>query len=225
MKKIFLAIVFTVYFISFSFGAKLTLSPSEWYLSENCIESFKVLLNMEPWDKAITLDLVVRSNMEFVKFENWNLFKYDTPPYLEWDMNSIMLFNDRWWEITEWWFVWTLYYKTTWVSDPYLEYYFVWEWETIDTNVNIDWKDILKSVKSWKYEILKDKECLDPAWAIINVWNMSYDQQMDEFVKIYKKDHSWKIINFLVEYCWYICCCILLILIIVLVAHKIQKKW
>lgn len=226
MKKIIIAILFLFFIGSFSLGARLSISPEEWNLANNCIEEFKVILDMDPNDEAITMDLIVKSNMEFVKFENESLFNYATPANVKWDITSIMLFNDRWWEISKWGVVWTLFYKTMWVNDPYIEYYFLWEWETTDTNANIDGRDILKSVKSWIYAISLDKVCENPAVEIINLWDNSYESQMDEFIENYEKDHVFeKILWYLIIYKWYICWFILLVVIALLVSHKIQKKW
>lgn len=224
MKKILLWVLVLWFLFSFSYGAVLSLSPAKWNIPENCVQAFNVNLNMTEWDEAITADLVVSSNMEFDRFENGDRFKYAAPERVEWDTVTILLFNDMWWEIREWGLVGTLYYKTRDVSDPYINFVFYDKWETIDTNINIAWMDILDHVVSWQYTLSSDIVCENP---IVENYDFSEEDKMDKFIQQFESDHkNEKFIFFWNTYKWYILWIAwLLIIIIVLVSYKAQKKW
>ena len=224
MKKILLWTLLLWFLFSFSYGAVLSLSPSEWKLPENCIAAFRVGLSMDEWDEAITADLVVSSNMEFDRFENADMFKYATPARINWDNVSILLFNEQWWEITEWWIVGTLYYRTSGVSDPYVSFVFNHKWDTTDTNINIEGRDILDHVVSWQYMVSSDIICDDP---IVERITISGEDEMEKFIAQFQEDHKWeRAYLFLQKNKWYILWIAwLLIIIIVLASFKAQKKW
>jgi len=224
MKKIFLWALWLWFLFSFSYGAVLSLSPSEWKIPENCIQAFNVDLYMENWEETLAMDLIVKSNMEFVNFEKWSVFKYSVPSRTEGDTTYLVLFNGKGLEISEWGVVWKLYYNTTNVDDPYIEFVFNEVWDTRDTNVAIGGRDILTEVIPGKYTISQDIECENPVTVAVNLWE-TYD--MDDFIKDYKADHRMEnILFFLKRNKWYVLWIAwLLIMIIVLVSYKAQKKW
>lgn len=223
MKKIVLWVLWLWFLFSFSCGAVLSLSPSKWNIPENCIESFNVNLNMDDGDEALAMDLIVKSNMEFINFEKWELFKYSVPSRVDWDTMYFALLNGKWLEISQWGVVWTLYYNTTNVNDPYIEFVFDGVWNTRDTNVAIEWRDILKDVISGRYTISEDMHCENPVEITIVSWE-TYD--MDDFIKDYKADHRiGNALLFLNSNKWYILWIVWLLIVLVLVSYKVQKKW
>lgn len=224
MKKIVLWILWLWFLFSFSYGAVLSLSPSKWKIPENCVQAFDVSLSMVEWDRAITADLVVSSNMEFDRFENGGMFKYVTPERIKWDDVHILLFNEPGWEITEWWLVGKLYYKTVGVTDPYVDFVFRGKWDTTDTNINIAGGDILDHVIWWQYVLSSDILCNEP---IVEKIKLSSEDEMDKFIQQFEADHKWEhVLFFLHKNKWYILWIAwLLIIIIVLVSYKAQKKW
>lgn len=223
MKKILLWTLLLWFLFSFSYGAVLSLSPSEWKLAENCVQEFNVILRMNEWEKALAMDLLVKSNMEFIDFENGSLFKYAVPPREYEDAMYFWLFNWRGLETTEWWLVWKLFYSTANVEEPYIEFVFDWLWETTDTNLSIWWKDILEDTLPGRYTISADMDCDTPVVIKMN----SSDDDMEAFIENYQKDHkSEKFLIFWNTNRWYILWIMwLLIIIIVLVSYKAQKKW
>ena len=224
MKKIVLWLLWLWFLFSFWYGAVLSLSPLKWKIPENCVQAFKVNLSMAEWDKAITADLVVSSNMVFDRFENGDRFEYVAPENIDWDTVSLLLFNDKWWEFTWWWLVGTLYYRTNGISDPYVNFVFNNKWDTRDTNINIAGRDILDHVVSWQYVVSSDIVCDEP---IIEKMAISSEEKMDKFIAQYESDHRWENISFFLnKNRWYIFWIAwLLIIIIVLVSYKAQKKW
>lgn len=224
MKKIILWTLLLWFLFSFSYGAVLSLSPSKWKISENCVEAFSIDLSMSEWDEAIAADLIMSSNMEFDRFENGNMFKYTVPAHIKWDNVSIFLFNEPWWEITEWWWVWTLYYKTSGVTDPYVNFVFHDKWNTTDTNINIAGRDILDYVIWWQYVLSSDIVCNEP---IVEKVKLSSEDEMENFIAQFESDHKMEHVSlFLQKNKWYILWIAwLLIIIIVLVSYKAQKKW
>lgn len=223
MKKIVLWVSLLWFLFSFWHGAILSLSPSEWNIPENCTQAFKVNLRMEWWDQALTADLALSSNMEFDRFENGDVFKNATPEYIQWDVVKIMLFNEPWWEFTEWGNVGTVYYKTRNVSDPYVDFVFNSKWDTRDANINIDGRDILSSVIWWIYTISSDMVCENP---IVENYNLSDEDDMDIFLKQFEANHRWERFSFFLnKNKRYILWIAWLLIIVVLVSYKAQKKW
>lgn len=221
MKKIVLWALWLWFLFSFSYGAVLSLSPSEWAIPQNCLQSFDIHLRMDEWDEVIASDLIMMSNMKFVKFENANMFKYYVPDEWTWNTRYLLLFNEPWWEITQWWLVWTLYYDTMQVQDPYIEFLFLWEWDTTDTNLSIHWRDVLKAANPGKYTISQDLICENPVILPNDTYNF------DEFMQNFESDHkSERFLHFLQTNKRYVLWIVwLLIIIIVLVSYKAQKKW
>lgn len=221
MKKSILFIWLLWFFFSFSYGAVLSLSPSEWDIPENCIQSFMINLSLYDWEEAFATDLILDSNMEFVYFEKWDLFKYALPPKTWWNNTYLALLNSYDSPIYYGGIVWTVYYNTTNVEDPYINFVFDWEWETRDTNVSVEWRDILNGVRSGKYTISENMNCENiPAFS----WEV---HDIDDFIKDYESDHrSERFLFFLTRNRRYILWVAwLLIIILLLVSYKIQKKW
>ena len=228
MKKTILGLFPLMCCMSFVFGAQLTLSPEEWNLSENCIEDFSIYLNMAPRDRAITADIVLESNMEFVSFEKSDLFEYATPAYIDdWNIVRLVLFNSYDSILTEWWKIWTLYYNTTNVQwDPYIKYVFYNEWNTRDTNINIDGADILTNVMWWSFVLSPNKTCeILPSDFLPSAWENMED--MESFISDFESDHrSEKYVIFLHKYWRYLLWSFLfLVIVIILVLHRFTKKW
>ena len=220
-KKSVVRILGLFLFISYSYGAVFSISPEEWKVAPNCMQEVKVVLNMDEWDEAITADLVLSSNMEFVEFKNGDVFKYSVPPTVDGNLVKLMLFNEPWWEVTKWWVVWMLYYKTKDVSNPYVDIQFLWVWETVDTNLNIKGRDILTRVRSGKYVLSDDVECENP---VVEILKDSDD--MEKFIQDFQADHRWEnLLLFLKKNKRYILWILLLVALILLVSHKSQKKW
>lgn len=163
MKKIKLLIVwiFTcMLWWSYSFWAYLSLSPYEWEVGMWCIEAFTVWLDMEEWESSFAMQLDMDSNMEFVNFENWDIFEYSLPPVLDqsWIVR-ISLIDSSEWKTSKWGPVWTFYYKVIVDDVSYINFYFTEKKSTIHTTLFSDGHNLIDWVKWWKYTISYDKSC------------------------------------------------------------------
>lgn len=229
MKKFILFIVWLLSLGCFSFWADLSIFPSEWSLWKNCVEKFDISLNMWPDDKAIAMDLVMESNMEYIDFEKSDMFLYAVPPHFDWNKVMIALFNDFNGEFSGWWLIWTFSYKIVSNDDPYLKFYFNGVWETDDVNVVLDWKDILSSVINWSYTISADKVCEDVVLYSPVISNSG--QNIDEFIEWFTSDHKAEnrrlFFNkyWIYMYCWIAVFGVFLIILIVLISRRWVKKW
>lgn len=220
MKKIKLIawILSLVWILSFSYWAHLRITPSDKVLWYDCVQKFDVILEMNEWEKAITMDLYLDSNMEFVNFENWNLFEYFTPPYdSKWYIKTL-LFNTPWWEIVKWWRVASVYYKVK-AEQPYLTFKFLWAWEPWWTNLNIWWINILSTIAWWKYEIGEDIDCGEYKWWYIDLWD--HDAALTKFINKFNDDRG--ILSLLNPVTLAIC--VWVVIIILLVCYLLIKKW
>jgi hypothetical protein len=178
---------------------------------------------MAPGDEMTTVDIVLESNMKFVKFENSDIFGYSVPPREEWNIVKLLLFSSNGEKISEWWKVWTLYYDTSNVEwEPYIKYVFYGVWETIDTNVNIAWADILTNVRWWTFTLSDAKNCeILPLSINSSTWDL--DSFIDEFNSDHQMERFYLFIN---KYGRYILWSFLILVIVaVLTIHRITKKW
>lgn len=185
MKKIILIFCFLIFF-SVSFSAELILSPSQWYVWKDCVEEFSIVLSLLPGEETIASDIIFESNMDFVSFENGDVFKYSAPVKKKWNQIKLLLFSDRWNEIDEWWLVWKIYYKVNSDESPYLNFVFYEKWDTTDTNISIEWMDILVSARWGNYSLDKIKSCNHST----EVLTLKKEETLDDFVNKFESDHK-----------------------------------
>lgn len=204
--------------LSFSYWAELKILPNVWSLWKDCIEKFDIYLEMWLWEQALASDLMLESNMEFVNFENAWLFWYYIPPRQLWVVNHLTLVNLGWKNITWWWLLWHVYYKVVSDEKPYIKFYFYGNWKTDDTNVSIDWRDILTRVYWWNYVVDWSLKCNEFTWDIYSESDF-YDSVNVVVTELNKLDNnSHKIYSF---------CCIwwFIIIIVVVLLFVYLRKW
>lgn len=194
MKKLFLFVPILLLFWS-SFSANLSIGPSEWTLWINCLEEFNITLDMFWNEKIIASDVILESNMEFVEFVNWDVFEYAAPAKQKWSLVKLLLFATKGNEITEWWNVWKIYFNVvSWVDNPYINFVFDGVGITTDTNLSIEWTDILQSVRWGEYTLDLNKECLHDASLNLSGENLA------QFLDRFESDHKFeKFIKFIVN--------------------------
>ena len=125
MKKLILFISFALLLAWFSFAANISIMPSEGSVGLDCIEEFNISVDLWLGEKAIWADVLIDSNMEFVKFVKWDLFNYSAPVKVRWNRIKLFLFSNVENEITEWGNLWKLYFKVVWdIKKPYIHFVF-----------------------------------------------------------------------------------------------------
>lgn len=163
--KLIVWILGLILMLSFSYWAELRITPGLWVLWKDCVESFYIYLDLQDWEEAFSADLQLKSNMEFVNFENWELFDYYIPPVSTWWEINIIMLNSIWHNVASSWIVWTIYYKPIIDENPYVDFQFNWVGMLSDTNIAIDSMDILKKVYWWKYYLDLSISCEEFTWT------------------------------------------------------------
>jgi hypothetical protein len=226
MKKIILwSALFILSLWFFTYAGNISISPSEWNFWKWCIFGVDVNINTEnAWLAAF--DLVLESSMNFYDFVPTGMFPYYLPPKVDWNLVHIVGFstnpNNR---INSNWSAWKIYFKSNpGDSDWSIRIYFVWTWDTRDSNLSMPgWVDTLTSVKDWYFTFTSDGECLDAhniVWWIISYQSWFW---LDPAVvnKINSDFKSSKMFVFL-ERMWVIWISIIILLLILRYLHK---KW
>lgn len=186
IKNTTLLLVF-VFLLSWSiFGASLYIAPSAGSFWSGCVQEFSVWAMIWNSEVAIWADLFIDSNMEFVRYVNWNLFKYSPPPKQIDGLVKIALFWDVNGAISAWWELGKIYFKVwSWENKKYINFIFNWVGETADTNLVINWEDILSFVTPWEYSIDDTKECMNIDNEIL-FWE---EESLDDFMQKFNDDH------------------------------------
>jgi len=171
----------------FIFSANLFISPAWWAVWSDCIEEFNIVLDVSWWEKIIASDIIIDSNMEFVSFTNWDVFEYSAPVKHKKNLSKLLLFSSKWNEVIKWWNIWKIYFKVpSNISSPYINFVFDGVGKTTDTNLSIDWVDILSSVRNWKYKVDINKEC-SHALDDDSLWNK---ENLNEFIDRFESDNK-----------------------------------
>lgn len=209
---------------SYSFWAYLNITPDWWSIEKNCVKEFNVWLEMEQWESALALQILMDSNMTFVWFDNWNIFEYVMPPENNLNIQQISLFNAPWNYVKKWWLVWKLYYKAESNEDPYLNFYFNGSWDTTETSLFIAWSDILDGVKWWKYTLSSEDLCND---TIEIEKNFDYNTTVEDVIGQFHEDQLNLVLqqnkNKIFLYWCIVLCAILIVGCILLYSRKMKK--
>lgn len=204
--------------IWFSYWAELRILPEFRSVWKNCIEKFDIYLALNDWEEALASDIILDSNMEFINFENAWIFQSYIPPRSLWSINHFVLLNVWWVNITWWWILWTVYYKVT-VEEPYIQFYFKWKGVTSDTNISLEWRDILDNVLWWKYFVDQWMSCEEYTWGYYDEqdFQLAIDNVVDE-INVLDWKHSG------LYYVVWISCWVFLIILIILLC-MLRKRW
>lgn len=224
MKKLifsFLSVLSLIFVYSFTLGASLSISPGGWTLGSNCIESFDITLDMFANEQIVASDIVIDSNMLFVDFINWDVFEYSAPAKQKRWLIKLLLFSSQWNKIVDWGKVWKLYMSVpSNVTEPYIDFVFNSVGDTTDTNLSIDWADILSSVRWWNYTIDSNKVCVYNADEIV-WWEV---ESLDMFLDKFESDHKWERVKILIGDNLIVVGVIVIILVIIIVFFFRKKK-
>jgi len=165
MKKfLILSISIFVLLISFSNAAELLLAPSNWKYAPWCIIWIDIIMDPD-WAQISATDIIIESSMDFIKFEENDLFPYFLPPKITENIVHIVWFT-AWPQqrIKEKWKIWKIFFKTKNISeiDWSIKFYIQKKWDTTDSNLSIWWwVDVLEDVRNWFYTFNWD-ECSYP---------------------------------------------------------------
>lgn len=224
--KLIVWILGLIWIISFSYWAELRITPGLWVVWKNCVNNFSVYLILDEWEKAFSSDLQLKSNMEFVNFENWDLFDYYIPPVnTGWTINIIML-NSVGHNVMTSWLVWKIYYKSIVDEDPYINFQFDWIGMLADTNVAIDWMDILKNTLWWNYYLDFSVSCEEFTWNYYDPITRSdiIDEIINDIKLTDDEKIQWNNDNQIFSY-KIILLSSFVLLIIILLFYMLVKKW
>lgn len=254
MKKFLCLIVSIIWMWIWFVGAQsISLEPQwNWVFWYDCVVPIDVYIDTK-WQDVAAVDLVMESSMDYVDFVKSDFVPYFFKPIVkENGLIHVVWFTVEQSETIKWfWKMWTIYLlPQKWDTNWILRLYFLWEWETSDTNLSIEWWiDILKSV--WEANVIFSKdlpscnikksvddldwnnENLDEQivwWVDIQItwWfaNLTYDEVLENTIKeIDKKYWSTSFLQILRDNIIWIFVIFILLIIILLLLKKRQNKW
>ena len=246
MKKFVYSIVSIIWvWIWFVWAQSISFQPEwDWVFWYGCTVPIDVYVNTM-WQEIAAMDLVIDSSMDYVDFVPSDYIPYFLKPIV----NDKWLIHIAWFtldssERLHWeWMVGTLYFKPKiWDIDGIVKLYFLWEWNTNDTNLSIAWgvdvlKDIWQAVVSFSdalpscitENINNTSDSLDNVESDLEiVWwfsNLTYDEVLENTIKtidekywndLSKKDYK----CFLMI--WF---CIVILIIFILLLKRKNNKW
>ena len=211
-----------------------------WY---DCTVPIDVYISTN-WQEISAIDLVLESSMNYVDFVPSDFVPYYLKPIVkENGLIHVVWFTVDPSERINWdWKMWTIYLKPKqWDIDGVVRLYFLWEWETSDTNLSIAWwVDVLKDVWQISVKFSKDlPSCVIGSESVasdgysqvekIDWWfaDLTYDEVLENTIKSIDKKHwstsaFWQILRHSIV--WIILILILLIIILLLL-RKEKSKW
>jgi len=211
-----------------------------WY---NCTVPIDVYINTNSQEIS-AIDLVMESSMDYVDFVPSDFVPYFLKPIVkENGLIHVVWFTVDPSERVKWeWKMWTVYFsQRQWDIDWIVRLYFLWEWETSDTNLSIAWwVDVLKDV--WQVSVTFSKDlpsCVDEvnndtSSEIVQVedkidwWfaGLTYDEVLENTMKTIDKKYWVKSFGQVLchNILWIILVLILLIIILLLL-KKEKNKW
>lgn len=212
-----------VWILSFAYWAELRIAPGVWSLWKDCIQVFDIYLDMEEWEEALALDVILDSNMEFINFENAWLFSSYIPPRTLWKQNHFVLMDAWFNNVTWWWLLWKVYYKVIWDIDPYINFVFNWQWERTDSNVAINGIDILGAVNGWNYIIDDSISCVEFTWKVYHESDFQniMDDVMDQVREHIQLDENE---NRFISNKWYLIWWFIILLVLLCMLLKRWRK-
>ena len=182
MKQITSIMLFILCFVATSLWANISVSPESGHFGKNCIIEFDIIVDTNS-EQILWTDMYVESSMEYIDFVPSKAFKYYLPPKIENKNIYLWAFSEPWKEL-----VWrskfgTLYLKSNDVDlDWYINFVFIWKWETSDTNLSIIWwVDKLNEVGNWVYYFDWDAcehSVMDIEWSFSSIDGDKYIKDM-----------------------------------------------
>ena len=246
MKKFVCSIVSIIWvWIWFVCAQSISFDPQwDWVFWYNCVVPIDVYMDTNSYEIS-AIDLMMESSMDYVDFVPSDFVPYFFKPIIreDWLIHIVWFTVDPSERVNWKWKIWTLYFSPKqWAIDGVVRLYFLWEWETIDTNLGIAWWiDVLKEV--WQAyvkfsrdlssctsniteNILADDDELSE--TSITWWfaGVTYNEALENTVKTIDKKY-WKSFSFLDLRCRVLCIILLFILLIILVLllKKQKNKW
>lgn len=208
-----------------------------------CTVPIDVYINTN-WQEISAIDLVMESSMDYVDFVPSDYVPYYLKPVVKKNgLIHIVWFTVDPSERIKWeWKMWTVYFsQRQWDIDWVVRLYFLWEWETIDSNLSIAWwVDVLKEVWQASVRFSKDlPSCLakiDNANSNETVYVNSKidwwfaDLTSEDVLKntvniIDRKYHNASFWQVLCHNILWIVLVLILLVIIILLLKKEKNKW
>jgi len=247
MKKFLCLIVSIIWMWIWFVGAQsISLEPQwNWVFWYDCMVPIDVYMDTN-WYEISAIDLMIESSMEYKDFVPSDLIPYFFKPIIRDNgLVHIVWFTVDPSERINWeWKIWTVYFlPNEWDSDWIVRLYFLWEWETTDTNLWIAWWiDVLKEVWQASVRFLTDL----PSCAVKNSDNISndkieavevqitwwfetltYEEVLDNTIKtIDVKYSSHSFWDCLTGRMWvFVISILILLIIILLLLKKVKNKW
>ena len=226
----------------------ISLSPQwDWIFWNGCIVPIDVYVDTK-WQEISAMDLMMESSLDYIDFVPSNMFPYFFKPIIEtnWLIHVVGFTVDPSERVMWAWKIWTLYFSPKdWTNDWIVRFYFLWEGETVDTNLSIAWWiDVLKEVWSALVEfspslpscedntkndksIKKQDDSTNISWWF---WDLSYDEVLDQTMKKIDKNYGKSSFLDVLKKHIFIVIFLLLIIIILLIRailsfEKESNKW
>ncbi len=198
-KKIGLLIVSLCLILWFVNAQSITFDVQwDWEFWYGCLVPIDVYVDTQ-WQEVSAMDLMIETSMEYKDFENTNIFPYYFPPVVKnnWlihvigfsvEKNERFNWNEK---------IWTLYFRQKDKSiDWALKMFFLWEWETIDSNLSIAWWiDVLRQVGDAYVKFSEDlpaceDEIINQELEQIDGYaDKDYDDALQETLNQIEKEH------------------------------------
>lgn len=227
MKKFTSLIVFILFFGAVSLWASISISPESGNFGKNCVLEFDIIVDTST-EKILWTDIYIKSTMEYVDFVPSTIFDYYLPPKVENKNIYLWAFSEQGKE-----FVWkskfgTLYLKSNDIDpDWYINFDFVGEGKTSDTNLSIIWwEDKLVEVKNWIY-YFDGEPCEHSAIDADIEWSFSSideDEYIKDMISWFKKKALIQKITLLFSKYWWTLLVFFLLLVSIYVFIKNKKS-
>lgn len=246
MKKFVYGIVSIIWmWIWFVSAQSISLVPQWGSIFWNgCTVPIDVYINTN-WQEISAIDLVMESSMDYVDFVPSDYVPYYLKPVVKKNgLIHIVWFTVDPSERIKWeWKMWTVYFsQRQWDIDWVVRLYFLWEWETIDSNLSIAWwVDVLKDAWEASIKFSNDlQSCMVESnngsfekdiqvENKIDWWfaDLTYDEVLENTINIIDKKHWSTLVfwQFLRHNIVWMILLFILFIIILLLLKKEKNKW
>lgn len=213
----------------------------EWTFLNWCDIPVDVYIDTN-WQEISAIDLMMETSLDYVDFVPSEIFPYFFKPVIKsnWMIHIVGFTVDPSERVVWSWKLWTLHFsQNNWSSDWIVKLYFLWEWETVDTNLSIAWwVDVLKSVSDAYMAFpsnfqacennIKNVELANQSeLSYVSWWfsNLSYDDVLDQTVKKINKTYgkSQRLFAVIMILLWLIV--LVLLMKVILLFWKKSNKW
>lgn len=215
----------------------------DWIFWNGCLVPIDVYIDTN-WQEISAIDLMMESSMDYVDFVPTDFVPYFLKPVVkENGLIHVVWFTVDPSERVNWeWKMWTVYFlQKQWDIDWVVRLYFLWEWETSDTNLSIAWwVDILKNIWQASVKFSNDlPSCvfkntnnisdIDAKWENQVSWwfsNLTYDEVLESTINTIDKNY-WNQHFFQSFRCVIVRILIIFILLIIilLLLRRRKDKW